>query len=492
VRATATLGDLRQAVDRRPVIGQTDEYLVAQLRAGDDAAFEVIYDRYARGMLAFCVHMLGSREAAEDALQLTFVSAYRALRGGDGNISLRPWLYTIARNRCLSELRTRRDAVDVDGVAVDRPSFDGLADQVQRREELREMLEDIQRLPEDQRAALVLFELGDHSHNEIAAVLGVRAEKVKALIFQAREALARGRQARGRPCAEIRERLATLHGRVLSRSTLRAHIDRCPSCAAFEHEVHRQRAALALILPVALTGELKALVLGSALGGGGAVAAGAGACGGGAVVSGGATAAGSACGSGAVSAGAGAAGSLAAAGTGAGAAGSLAAGAGAGAGAAGSLAAAGAGAASTAVVAGAPVAAVATGLTTVGADYAAAIGVGGLGASGVVAKILTVAAIATGAVGAIHASSHEPNPLLGPASSLQIPVASASPTPTVTASPPTTGTPPTTTPTATASPPTTGTPPTTTPTATPSGAVPDQPGAPAAVNAAAPTPATVG
>ena len=135
-------------------------------------------------MLAFCVHMLGSREAAEDALQLTFVSAYRALRGRDSISSLRPWLYTIARNRCLSELRTRRDAVDVDGVAVDRPSFDGLADQVQRREELRELLEDVQRLPDDQRAALVLFQLGDHSHNDIAAVLGVRREKVKALIFQ--------------------------------------------------------------------------------------------------------------------------------------------------------------------------------------------------------------------------------------------------------------------------------------------------------------------
>src|ERR1019366_8254982 len=112
--------------------------LVARVRAGDDAAFEKIYDRYASGMLAFCVHMLGSREAAEDALQLTFVSAYRALYGGGSNISLRPWLYTIARNRCLSELRTRRDAVDVDGVAVDPPFLDGLADQVQRREELRE------------------------------------------------------------------------------------------------------------------------------------------------------------------------------------------------------------------------------------------------------------------------------------------------------------------------------------------------------------------
>ena len=262
---------------------QTDDWLVGRVRAGDDAAFEAIYDRYARGVLAFCVHMLGSRESAEDALQLTFVSAYRALRGGESNISLRPWLYTIARNRCLSELRTRREGVDIDGVALDRPCFEGLADQVQRREQLREMLEDMQRLPADQRAALVLFELGDHSHTEIAAVLGVRTEKVKALIFQAREALVRGRQARDRPCVEIRERLATSRGRVLPRSMTRAHIDRCPSCAAFEGEVRRQRAALALILPVTLTGGLKASVLGSALRGGGTVAAGAGACGSGAV-----------------------------------------------------------------------------------------------------------------------------------------------------------------------------------------------------------------
>src|ERR1035441_4806807 len=170
---TAAVVGFRQVVDRGPVIGQTDDYLVARVRAGDDAAFEKIYDRYASGMLAFCVHMLGSREAAEDALQLTFVSAYRALHGGGSNISLRPWLYTIARNRCLSELRTRRDAVDVDGFAVDPPFFDGLADQVQRREELREMLEDMQRLPADQRAALVLFELRDNSHKENAAVVGV-------------------------------------------------------------------------------------------------------------------------------------------------------------------------------------------------------------------------------------------------------------------------------------------------------------------------------
>ena len=59
-----------------------DDRLVARVRAGDDDAFEIIYDRYYRGLLAFCGHMLGSRQEAEDALQHSFASAYRALRGG--------------------------------------------------------------------------------------------------------------------------------------------------------------------------------------------------------------------------------------------------------------------------------------------------------------------------------------------------------------------------------------------------------------------------
>ena len=401
--ATAVLVGFRHKIERKQVQGQTDECLVADVRAGDDTAFEAIYDRYARGVLAFCVHMLGSYEAAEDALQLTFVSAYRALRTGDREISLRPWLYTIARNRCLSELRSRRDADDIDLIAIDRPLPDGLADQVQRREELREMVEDMQRLPADQRAALVLFELGDHSHNEIAAVLGVRREKVKALIFQAREGLVRGRHARSRPCPEIREQLATLEEKVPPRSVTRAHVDRCPSCAAFEHEVHRQRAALALILPVIPAGELKATVLGAAVSGGGAAAVGVG--GSGAIVAGGTTAAG------AGTAAAGNAGAIAV-----------------GSGATGSLASGGGGAAGAAVVAAAPMSTVATGLTAVGADYAVG-GVGGIGAGGVVAKILTAAMIATGAVGVGHVGVPRPQAAPSSASLLAVQMPSATPAP---------------------------------------------------------------
>ena len=398
-----------QPSDRGSVASQADDYLVARVRSGDAAAFEAIYDRYARGMLGFCMHMLGNREAAEDALQLTFVSAYKALRDGDNSISLRPWLYTIARNRCLSELRAHRDALDVDVLAADRRLAEGLADEVQRREELRELLEDMRRLPADQRAALVLFELGDHPQKEIAAVLGVRIEKVKALIFQAREALLRGRQARNHPCADIRERLATLQGRIPRRGMIQAHIDRCPSCQSFEHEVRHQRAALALILPVTVTGELKGWVLGSALHGGGAAAAGVAAC-----TGGGSTATAGACGSGAAVAG----GATAAGGAG---------GAGVATGVAtGGIASAGTGAATVAVVTGAPVAATATGLTAAG-EYVASVGVGGLGATSVVAKIFTAVAVATVAAGASHVGRQALAPDPRPATGQHVLIASAGP-----------------------------------------------------------------
>ncbi len=244
----------------------SDRLLVARVASGDDHAFEAIFDRHGPALLSFCVHMLGSREWGEDALQLTFVAAYKALRRGGCDGALRPWLYAIARNRCLSELRARREIPDSDWVSADRPAVDGPASLFARREQLREILEDIQRLPADQRAALVLFELGDQSHEEIATVLGVGREKVKALIFQAREGLQRGRSARESTCSEVRERLANTRGKAPARGIVRAHIDRCAPCQEFEREVRKQRAALALVLPVALSGKLKALVLSSALG----------------------------------------------------------------------------------------------------------------------------------------------------------------------------------------------------------------------------------
>ena len=243
MQATASPHRLLRLPSRR-LRAASDERLVAELRRGDEQAFEEIYDRHHGALLGFCRHMLGSREEAEDALQHVFVSAHRGLCEGTAVVNLKPWLYTIARNRCLSMLRARRGTLALQDVR--EPSSDGLApaDEAELGEDLSEMLGDIARLPVHQRAALVLAELGDLSQHEIAATLDVRTDKVKALIFQAREALGGWREARAASCLEIRQDLATLEGSALRRAPIRRHLAVCPACAAFEGEVKRQRFAL--------------------------------------------------------------------------------------------------------------------------------------------------------------------------------------------------------------------------------------------------------
>ena len=258
----------------------SDERLVALVRGGSEAAFEAIYDRHHRGILAFSRHMLSSADEAEDAVQHTFMSAYRHLVGGSAEIQLRPWLYTIARNRCLSMLRARRER-PLDEFR--EPATEHLSAEAQRRQDVRELLGDVAALPEDQRAALVLAELGAVSHDEIATVLDVPRQRVKALVFQARTSLIASRTARDTPCEEIREQLANLRGGALRRTTLHRHLRECPGCRAFREEVALQRKTLAVALPVLPTLGLKEAALGAAFGSAGAGGGGAAAATGGAI-----------------------------------------------------------------------------------------------------------------------------------------------------------------------------------------------------------------
>src|SRR5688572_11299972 len=231
-----------------------DERLVAQLRRGNETAFEVLYDRHHGGVLSYCRHMLGSRDEAEDALQQAFVSAHADIVSSDKPIRFKAWIYTIARNRCLSVLRSRREQPSDD---IELASAAGLNEQVQQRADLRELLADMQELPEEQRDALILSELGDLSHAEVAEVIDCEAPKVKSLVFQARSGLLERREARETPCHEIREQLATLRGGSLRRGPLRRHLKACPGCTEFREEVRRQRQAFAAVLPVVPTLALK-------------------------------------------------------------------------------------------------------------------------------------------------------------------------------------------------------------------------------------------
>jgi RNA polymerase sigma factor (sigma-70 family) len=277
---------------RRLLAPLSDERLVDQVRRGNEAAFEVIYDRHHRGILGFCRHMLRSPEEAEDAVQHTFISAYADLAASEKPIQLKAWLYTIARNRCLSMLRARRPQT----AELPEVPTAGLSDEVLARDDLRRLLADVQSLPEEQRAALVLSELGDLSHADVAQILGCEAMKVKSLVFQARSSLIEDRRASEIPCHEIREQLATVRGGALRRGPLRRHLRSCTGCSEYRDSVRRQRKMLALALPVVPTAGLKQAVLagvGVAPGAAGGAAAG-GAFAGGAATSGGAASVGGA------------------------------------------------------------------------------------------------------------------------------------------------------------------------------------------------------
>jgi RNA polymerase sigma factor (sigma-70 family) len=265
IPAPVALAPLRS---KRLLILASDDTLVEQIRRGNEAAFSVVFERYAAGLLRFCRHMVGSPEEAEDAVQHTFAAAFRDLaRPGEREVALKPWLYAVARNRCLSMLRSRRKQAVLD---FDLPT-EGLAEQVERRADLRDLLRDLRELPEDQRAALLLSEAGDLSHAEVAGVLGCEVANVKALVFRARSGLLQRWEARETACADIREQLANLQGSSLRRNGLRHHLRSCAGCRAYREQLKHQRQMLAAALPVVLSLDLRSRVLAAAgLGGGSA------------------------------------------------------------------------------------------------------------------------------------------------------------------------------------------------------------------------------
>jgi len=188
--------------------GAHDARLVADIRAGDEAAFEALVGRYQARLLAFCRHMLGSREDAEDVLQEVFAAAFNAILADDRPINARPWLYRIARNRSLNHLR-RTQPVGVDSMDVHLAEHGATtADKVDKREQFRELIADVQDLPETQRTALLLREIDALSYEQIAEAMETTVPAVKSLLVRARVSLAEAAEARQLTCDDVRVELS--------------------------------------------------------------------------------------------------------------------------------------------------------------------------------------------------------------------------------------------------------------------------------------------
>ncbi|MEA2265490.1 MAG: hypothetical protein QOE27_1073 [Solirubrobacteraceae bacterium] len=267
-----------------------DERLIALVRRGHQGAFEVIVARYQARLLAFCRHMLASREDAEDVLQEVFAAAFNAILADGREINVRPWLYRIARNRCLNHLR-RQTAIGVDSMDVHfADAGQSTVEKAAGREDFRLLMSDIRRLPETQRTALLLREMDAMSYEQIAEAMETTIPGVKSLLVRARVSLGEAAEARKLTCAEVRLELGAI-AEGISRATppVRRHVKDCQRCREFRSALRANNRVLAAALPIGPLLLIKKVAL-TKLG----LSAGAGGAGGGGAAAGAATAAGGA------------------------------------------------------------------------------------------------------------------------------------------------------------------------------------------------------
>ena len=151
-----------------------------------------LYERYANQIYRYCVHQLGSREEAEDAVQSTFLNAFRGLRRGVVPELESAWLFKIAHNVCLSRQRSAWRRGRIESPADFELVEELMPAPARRADELIGLEDVLAQMPETQRRAILLREWQGLSYREIADELELSQGAVETLIFRARRSLASG------------------------------------------------------------------------------------------------------------------------------------------------------------------------------------------------------------------------------------------------------------------------------------------------------------
>lgn len=195
------LGWRRRSESVRDLLTATDEALLVAAQGGNAAAFETLVQRYTQPLYAFAARMVGVDDAA-DVVQHTFIQYHGAMSRLRADTPLRPWLYRVARNRCLDLLRQRRtlpmesvrddsnDAYNpLDAVPDAGPSLAALAEHADLQ---RLLAAAIEALPPKYREVVVLRYEGELTFAEIGETLGIPENSAKTLFQRAKGMLRLG------------------------------------------------------------------------------------------------------------------------------------------------------------------------------------------------------------------------------------------------------------------------------------------------------------
>jgi RNA polymerase sigma factor (sigma-70 family) len=241
----ATFAPPRASSLTRSVGDLTDHQLVTAVRAGDDRAFERLYERYHRRIAAYIYGMVNDYARAEDIAQDVFMSALRRMRETDRSIAFKPWIYEIAKNACIDQFRRSRRAEEVsydaeDGLAAadygklvtSSPTPDVAVDQ---KLSLDHLCGAFGGLSETHHEILVMRELEGLSYREIGERLGMSRPSVESTLFRARRRLTEeySELTSGERCRRIQGIIATASAGTLGTRDQRRmarHVSYCQPC----------------------------------------------------------------------------------------------------------------------------------------------------------------------------------------------------------------------------------------------------------------------
>jgi RNA polymerase sigma factor (sigma-70 family) len=227
---------------------RSDHELVTAVRRGEDSAFEELFSRYRGRIRSYVSGIIGDSDRAEDIAQEVFISVLRRLRDTERPIVFRPWVYRIAKNACIDELRSARHTHEVVPLEHQRESAHEVADLFSSAPgpdaavESKQLLDDLRGafrgVSELHHRILVLRELEGLSYSEIGDRLGMSRPVVESTLFRARRRLAEEYEEliSGRRCERTRAVIDAWEGRTLRRLGVREtrqlarHLTHCELC----------------------------------------------------------------------------------------------------------------------------------------------------------------------------------------------------------------------------------------------------------------------